>query len=74
MNRSAPQRISADFNGLVSGVVNPARIAVVLDTYGSLRDLSNAGVVLSPGLALVAFDESDDDEDLEGHGTAQHDY
>jgi hypothetical protein len=45
----------------------------VLDTYGSLRDLANAGVVLSIGLPLVAVDSSDEFEDLEGHGTAQYD-
>jgi len=46
---------------------------VVLDTYGSLRDLANAGVLLCEGLPLVAVDWSDEDEDLEGHGTAQYD-
>ncbi|MFD0727165.1 hypothetical protein [Lysobacter brunescens] len=66
-------RIYADFNGLVDGIVNPKRTAVVLDTYGSLRDLSNAGIVLSIGLPLVVFDASDESEDLEGHGTAQYD-
>ena len=70
----SPLRIYADFNGLVAGVVNPSRTAVVLDTFGSLRDLSNAGVVLRRGLPLIAFDESDESEDLEGHGSAQYDY
>ena len=65
-------RIYADFNGLVRGP-SLGRTAVVLDTYGSLRDLSNAGVILSTGLPLIAFDESDEAEDLEGHGTAQYD-
>jgi hypothetical protein len=66
-------RIYADFNGLVKGPRNPERTAVVLDTFGSLRDLSNAGLVLQEGLPLIAVDWSDDDEDLEGHGTAQYD-
>jgi DNA-directed RNA polymerase subunit RPC12/RpoP len=66
-------RIYADFNGLVAGPKNPTRTAVVLDTFGSLRDLSNAGVVLSEGLPLIAVDASDDHEDLEAHGTAQYD-
>jgi hypothetical protein len=66
-------RIYADFNGLVSGPRNPERRTVVLDTFGSLRDLSNAGLVLQEGLPLIAVDWSDDDEDLEGHGTAQYD-
>ena len=68
-----PTRIYADFNGLVHGPRNPQRIAVVLDTFGSLRDLSNAGVILREGLPLIAVDWSDDAEDLEGHGTAQYD-
>lgn len=67
-------RIYADFNGLARGVKNTQRIAVVLDTFGSLRDLSNAGVVLEEGLPLIAVDASDDEEDLEGHGTAQYDH
>lgn len=73
MDSPTQVRIYADFNGLVRGVVNPRRTAVVLDTFGSVRDLSNSGVVLSPGLPLVAYDESDESEDLEGHGTAQYD-
>jgi hypothetical protein len=67
-------RIYADFNGLVCGPKNPERTAVVLDTYGSLRDLSNAGIVLREGLPLIAVDESDELEDLEGHGTAEYDF
>lgn len=66
-------RIYADFNGLVRGAKNPQRTAVVLDTFGSLCDLANAGIVLREGLPLIAFDASDDEEDLEGHGTAQYD-
>lgn len=62
-------RIYADFNGLVPGPKRPDRTAVVLDTFGSLRDLSNASVRLRDGLALIGVDGSDDDEDLEGHGT-----
>lgn len=67
-------RIYADFNGLVAGVKNPERTAVALDTFGSLQDLANAGIVLHEGLPLVVFDLSDEDEDLEGHGTAQYDH
>ena len=66
-------RIYADFNGLVNGPKNPERTAVVLDTFGSLRDLANAGVVLKEGLKLIAVDWSDETEDLEGHGTAEFD-
>ena len=67
-------RIYADFNGLVAGPRHPDRSAVVLDTFGSLRDLSNAGVVLTDGLPLIGVDWSDEDEDLEGHGTAEYDH
>lgn len=67
-------RIYADFNGLVAGVRDPSRTAVVLDTFGSLRDLSNAGICLKPDLPLITVDWSDDTEDLEGHGTAQYDH
>ena len=67
-------RIYADFNGLVEGPGDPQRIAVVLDTFGSLRDLSNAGVVLSEGMPVIAVDASDEFEDLEGHGIARYDW
>jgi len=65
-------RVSADFNGLGPGLT-PGRTAVVLDTFGALRDLANAGVVLREGLPLVAHDASDETEDLEGHGVARYD-
>lgn len=67
-------RIYADFNGLVTSYTRPGGFAVVLDTMGTLRDLSNAGVRLVEGLPLIAVDASDAEEDLEGHGTAQYDY
>ena len=69
----SPTRIYADFNGLVGGILHPERVAVVLDTFGSVRDLANAGIVLNVGLPLIAYDASDENEDLEGHGTAQYD-
>lgn len=68
-----PPRISADFNGIVTGPTLPGRTAVVLDTVGSIRDLANAGIILKEGMPLIAYDESDDEEDLEGHGLAQFD-
>lgn len=73
METESPARIYADFNGLVGGILRPERTAVVLDTFGSVRDLANAGIILKQGLRLIAFDASDDEEDLEGHGTAQYD-
>lgn len=66
-------RIYADFNGLVAGVRDPARTAVVLDTFVTARDLANTGIVLHEGCELITYDWSDDDEDLEGHGTAYFD-
>jgi hypothetical protein len=39
-------RIHADFNRTIPGPVLQEPIAVTLDTFGSLRDLSNAGIKL----------------------------
>jgi hypothetical protein len=36
--------------------------------------IANAGIILSEGLPLIAVDWSDDEQDLEGHGTAQYDF
>lgn len=36
-------RVYADFNGLVAGPRHPGRTAVVLDTFGSLRELGIVG-------------------------------
>ena len=69
----ATTRIYVDFNGLVNSPTRPGGLAVVLDTMGSLRDLSNAGIRLEEGMPLIGVDASDDDEDLEGHGTARYD-
>jgi hypothetical protein len=66
-------RIDAEFNSLVAGVQDPSRTAVVLNTFGSLCDLSNAGICLKQDMPLIAFDWSDAEEDLEGHGHAQYD-
>jgi hypothetical protein len=68
-----PLRIYADFNGCVSSPRDPNRKAVVLDTMGSLKDLCNAGVILSEGLPLIGADWSDENEDIEVHGLAQYD-
>lgn len=46
---------------------------VPLDTWGSLRDLSNAGVRLTEGTVLVIHDASDEEEDLEGRAVAYYD-
>jgi hypothetical protein len=60
-------RVYADFNGLQGSRRNPSLLAVPLDTYGSLRDLANLGIRLSPDLSLIIYDWSDEDEDLEGY-------
>src|SRR5438094_2728399 len=69
----APRRIYADFNGLERIADSPPRYAVALDTLGTLRDLSNAGIRLREGLALLVWDESDETEDLEGDAVARFD-
>ena len=67
-------RIYADFNGLRISPRNHARYAVALDTFGSLPDLSNAGIRLTEEMPLVIFDWSDENEDLEGHCTVYYDW
>ena len=67
-------RIYADFNGLRISPRNHERSAVALDTFGSLRDLSNAGIKLKEEMPLIIFDWSDENEDLEGHCTAYYDW
>lgn len=62
-------RIYADYNGLQASPRNLSKLAVALDTFGSLRDLSNAGVRLQNGVQLIIFDHSDDEEDLENSVT-----
>ncbi len=62
-------RIYADFNGL-TGSRRDGSMMVPLDTWGSLRDLSNAGIRLHEGTALVIWDASDETEDLEARAVA----
>jgi hypothetical protein len=64
-------RIYADFNGLE--VYEDGHRAVALDTFGSLRDLTNAGLRLRDGLRLTIFDWSDEEEDLEATATVRYD-
>jgi len=66
-------RIYADFNGLDSPAVAEGRLAVALDTLGTVHDLSNAQVRLRDGLRLTVWDESDESEDLEADGIARYD-
>ena len=64
-------RIYADYNGLRQTV--DGGFYIYLDTVGSLRDLSNAGVRLRNGLPLVVVDQSDETEDLEADAIAEFD-
>jgi hypothetical protein len=65
--------IYADFNGLERIAASPPRYSVALDTLGTLRDLSNAGIRLVDGLQLLVWDESDETEELEGEAAARFD-
>lgn len=63
-------RTYADFNGLGKPY---GRLAVALDTAGTVRDLSNTGLRLAEGIVLTVYDWSDEDEDLEAEATARYD-
>lgn len=62
-------RIYADFNGIVGSFRTEGRSAVVLDTFGTLRELSNARILLKDGFQMMVYDWSDDEEDLEADVT-----
>jgi hypothetical protein len=49
------------------------RSSIPLDTWGSLRDLSNAGIRLHEGLKLVIHMDSDETEDIEADAVAYFD-
>jgi len=66
-------RIYADFNGLDRPAVAGGHFAVALDTVGTVRDLSNAGLRLVEGLTFTVWDASDEFEDLEGDAVARFD-
>jgi hypothetical protein len=59
-------RIYADFNGIGRSRRDPSRWAIPLDTMGSLKDLSNAGIRLREGVRLTVYSDSAENEDLEG--------
>lgn len=65
-------RIYADFNGIVALPGND-RSAVVLDTWGTSRDLALAGCRLAEGMALTVYDRSTAEEDLEASGVVRWD-
>ena len=66
-------RIYADFNGCMESPRDSSKSIVPLDTWGSLRDLSNAGVRLQEGLKLVVHMDSDETEDIEADAVAHFD-
>lgn len=61
-------RIYADYNALVPDPKERRAYAVLLDGRGSLMDLHEAGITLSVGLRITAFDYSDEFEDIESTG------
>ena len=65
--------IYADFNGTVPSSRNKDLSAVPLDTYGSLKDLTNQQVRLKEGMALVIYMDSAEGEDLEADGVVYYD-
>lgn len=64
-------RIYADYNGIRGPEGGP--LTIPLDTLGSLRDLTNAGIRLRDGTALTVVDASDEEEDLEADAAAHYD-
>lgn len=50
-----------------------SRSIVPLDTWGSLRDLSNAGTKLQEGMKLLIHMDSDETEDVEADAVAYFD-
>ena len=63
---TTPPRIYADFNGYLQGEDYDG---VELDTLGTLADLHYQQIKLTEGLQLMAWDGSDDEEDLEVTGS-----
>lgn len=65
--------IYADFNGIMSSSQNKDLSAVPLDTYGSLKDLTNQQVKLQEGMALIIYMDSAEGEDLEADSVVYYD-
>jgi len=65
--------IYADFMGLMPSSRNQHLSAIPLDTYGSLRDLSNQQVRLREGLALIVYMDSAEGEDVEADSVVYYD-
>ncbi len=67
-------RIYADFNGKQGSSCDEKLEAIPLDTYGSLRDLTNLQIKLKEGMVLVVYMDSDENEDIEADSTVYYDY
>jgi DNA-directed RNA polymerase subunit RPC12/RpoP len=59
--------------GLISSSRTKKLFAVPLDTYGSLKDLTNQQIKLKEGMALVIYTDSAENEDLEADCVAYYD-
>ena len=66
-------RIYADFLGAGPSPRFPDRESVPLDTFGSVRDLSNAGIRLHDGVRLSIYADSDEAEDIVADATVYYD-
>ena len=73
MSRALRPHIYADFNGCMESPRDSTRSIVPLDTWGTLRDLSNAGIKLQEGLKLVIHMDSDESQDVEADAIAYFD-
>ena len=72
MNRKIPV-VYADFNGIrISRQTNNSHV-VPLDTYGTLKGLTNQKIRLKEGMELVIYMDSADDEDLEAKSIVHFD-
>ena len=65
--------IYADFNGILPSSQNENRSAIPLDTYGSLKDLTNRQIRLKIGMPLTIYMDSAPGEDLEVESTVYYD-
>jgi hypothetical protein len=65
--------IYADFNGIIASSRDENLSAISLDTYGSLRDLTNQQIRLKEGMSLIIYADSAEGEDLEADSTVYYD-
>lgn len=65
--------IYADFNGIMASSRNENLSAIPLDSYGSLKDLTDQQIRLKEGMSLVIYADSGEGEDLEADSTVYYD-